>query len=170
MSYNNLGANGPATATALAASPAIHTVDMSRNELGAYGPATAAALAASPTIHTINMSDNELRANGPAAAAALAASPTIHTVDMSENDLGDGPTTATALAASHTIHTVNLRYNVILEHVNDPATASVFVDHNQYVSDLIELTHLICIDVHPVCDELEDLICSYLDVPIDYTL
>ena len=48
------------------------------------------------------------------------------------------------------------------------ATAAVFADHNQYVADLIELTHLICIEGHSMCDELVDIICSYLDVPIHF--
>ena len=154
MVHNNLGAHGPATATALAASPTIHTVNMRRNNLGEHGPATATALAASPTIHTVNMSDNDLGAHGPATATALAASPTIHTVDMRVIDLGaHGPSTATALTTSY-----------------DAAIAAVFTDYNQYVADLIELTHLICIEGHSMCDELLDLICSYLDVPIDFTV
>ena len=57
----------------VAKSPTIHTVNMVHNNLGAHGPATATALATSPTIHTVNMRRNNLGEHGPATATALAA-------------------------------------------------------------------------------------------------
>ena len=165
IDHNGLRVHAPAVAAALAASHTIHSIYMSHNHLYAHGPATAIALAASHTLHTVDMSNNDLGEYGPATATALAASRTIHKVNISENHLGaHGPATASALVLLPTIHSVNMRWNYLREY--GPATAAVLADHNQNVADLIELTHLICIEGHSMCDELVDLICSYLNVPI----
>ena len=68
-----------------------------------------------------------------------------------------GPATAAALATSHSIHTGNMYAYHLRAH--GLATATVFTDHNPYVADLIKCTHLVCVDGHPICD---DLISSHL--------
>jgi len=92
-----------------ATSPTLHSVNMGYNDLGAHGPAVATALAASHTIHTVYMHSNSLGEHGPAVATALAASHTIHTVRMDANWwVGEYGSATEAVITAHNQETINL--------------------------------------------------------------
>jgi len=145
---------------------------MSYNLLTENGPATATALASSNTIYTVNMSYNFLAENGPATATALASSNTIHTVDMSHNGLREhGPATATALASSNTIYTVNMAINNLYKH--EAAIKKIFDNYNSdmknEIHDYIQEPGNYPDNVD-IPDMLTNLIGEYLGDPIDLTL